>query len=214
MSRNLRLEIGIDYDVDQPDSNYTAWRLVSFGRTNFQDPTRYVKAFNQGTGDVTPANIGLAKKLKVGLAFWLQFHEHSLGRWDLKGEGPQCPWDTVPLAGILLWTGRPGKIGAKTLEGRAEDARNFLEHYNAWANGETYWFRLTGEDGNEIESFGGLIGDEAVSEVVGEELQAGDNVLVIGDAASLRDHLTLPEGVKLVAEVIDQDELVTPEYVI
>src|SRR6185312_15574675 len=91
----------------------------------------------------------------VGLAFWLQYHEHSLGRWDLKGEGPQCPWDTAYLAGILIWTGKPGDIGAKTLEGRAEDARDFLESYNAWANGETFWFRLTDENGEEIESIGG-----------------------------------------------------------
>lgn len=216
MGRNLKLEIGIDYDVDQPDSGYDGWRLVSFGRkhSGYEDPAKYVRAFNQRTGEVTPINIGLAKKLNVGLAFWLQYFEHGLGRWDSKGEGPQCSWDMAPLAGILLWTGKPGDIGVKTLEDRAEDARNFLESFNDWANGETFWFRLSDESGEEIESIGGLIGDEAVSEVIGEALRAGDNVMVEGDAAWLKDHLRLPAGVNLVDEFPDRLEASEAEYAI
>lgn len=202
MGRNLTLQINNDLDVEMPDSWYGGWRLISFGRRHlsYEDPAKYVKAFNEGTGEVTAANIGLARKLNVGLAFWLQYFEHGLGRWDLKGEGPQCPWDTAPLAGILLWTGKPEDIGAKTLEDRAKDSRGFLESYNAWANGETYWFRLASESGEEIESFGGLIGDEALSEVVGESLQSGDKVMVVGDGAWLKNHLMLPEGVTVVEE--------------
>lgn len=103
------------------------------------------------------------------------------------------------MAGILLWTGKPGDIGAKTLEGRADDARDFLESYNAWANGHCYWFSLI-ENDNVIESIGGFIGDEALSEAISESLQAGDNVLVEGDASWLKNHLTLPAGVILVEE--------------
>lgn len=216
MSRNLTLEINHDIDVDVPDSGYDGWKLVSFGRkhANYEEPDKFVKAFDRRTREVTPANLGLTRKLKVGLAFWLSYYEHGLGAWSLIGEGTQCPWDTAYLAGLLVWTGKPGDIGAKTLEGRAEDARDFLEHYNAWANGQTYWFRLTDENGEEIESFGGLIGVEALSEVVGEELQAGDNVLVVGDGAWLRDYLELPGGVKLVAGFADRDEPATLEYAI
>ncbi len=216
MARNLTLEIGIDHDTDCPDSGYDGWRLVSFGRkhANYEDPGKYVRSFNRSTKEVTPGNVGLRRKLEVGLAFWLQFHEHSLGRWDLKGEGPQCPWDSVPLAGILVWTGKPSDIGAKTLEGRAEDARGFLEGFNDWANGNCYWFRLSDENGEEIESFGGLIGSEALSEVVGEELKAGDNVKVEGGASCLKSRLTLPEGVNLVDELPDRLEASEAEYVI
>lgn len=215
MGRNLKLEVGHDLDVDLPDAGYDGWRLVSFGRkhVNHEDPAKYVKAFNQRTGEVTPASIGLAKKLNVGLAFWLQYHEHSLGRWDLKGEGPQCPWDTAPLAGILLWTGKPGDIGPRTLEGRAEDARSFLESFNDWASGNCYWIRLSDEDGEEIESFGGLVGVEAISAFVEDELKAGDNVKVEGDAAWLKDHLQLPEGVRLVDRFADQHEAAAAEHV-
>lgn len=213
MPRNLTLEINHDPDVEPPDSGYDGWRLVSFGKkhSNYEDPAKYVRSFDRRTREVTPANIGLARKLNVGLAFWLSFYEHGQGRWDLKGEGPQCPWDSAPLAGILIWTGKPGDIGARTLEDRAEDTRDFLDSYNAWANGETYWFRLT-ENGEEIESFGGLIGAEALSEVIGEELKAGDTVLVQGDAAWLKENLTLPEGVKVVAEFAH--EAAALEYVI
>ncbi len=216
MPRNLTLTINHDADTDTPDSGYAGWRLVSFGRkhSGYEDPEKYVKAFDRRTHDVTPANIGIAKKLNVGLAFFLSYYEHSLGRWDLKGEGPQCPWDSVPLAGILLWTGTPSDIGAKTLEGRADDARDFLESYNAWANGETFWFRLSDENGDVIEKIGGFIGDEALGEAISESLQAGDNVLIEGEAAWLKNRLQLPEGVNLVDEFPDQLEASEAEYAI
>jgi hypothetical protein len=215
MARNLTLEINHDLDVEQPDSGYDGWRLVSFGRkhSNYQDPDKYVKGFDRRTREVTPANIGLKRKLNVGLAFFLSYYEHGQGAWSLIGEGTQDQWDTAYLAGILLWTGKPGDIGAKTLEDRAEDARDFLENYNAWANGETFWFRLVNKSGEEIESIGGLIGDEALSEVVGEELKAGDNVLVEGDGAWLKNYLSLPDGVNVVDEFPEPDEAAEPEYV-
>jgi len=216
MSRNLRLEINYDYDTDVPDGGYDGWRLVSFGRKHatYEDPEKYVRSFDSRTKEVTAATIGLKKKLHVGLAFWLSYHEHGQGAWSLIGEGTQCPWDTAYLAGLLIWTGKPSDIGAKTLEDRAEDARGFLESFNDWADGNCYWFRLTGENGHEIESIGGLIGSEALSEVIGEELKVGDTVLVEGEGAWLKDYLELPEGVQVVAEFADHDETATPEYVI
>jgi hypothetical protein len=204
MPRNLTLEINHDYDVDQPDSGYDGWKLVSFA--NYEVPDKYVKGFDRRTRKVTPAHIGLAKKLNVGLAYFLSFYEHGLGAWSLIGEGMQDQWDTAYLAGILIWTGKPGDIGAKTHEDRADDARDFLESYNAWSNGETFWFKLTDENGEEIESIGGLVGDEAVSEVVGEALENGDNLMVEGDAAWLKNHLQLPAGVRLVDRFADDVE--------
>jgi hypothetical protein len=216
MVRNLTLEIGHDYDVDVPDSGYDGWKLISFGRrhNNFENPEKFVKAFDRRTRDVTPASIGLQRKLNVGLAFWLSYYEHGDGAWSLIGEGTQDQWNTAYLAGLLTWTGKPGDIGAKTLEDRAKDARDFLENYNDWANGNTFWFRLVKEDGEDIESIGGLIGDEALSEVVGEELKAGDNVLVEGDGAWLKSYLALPDGVNLVDEFPERDEAPEPDYII
>ena len=61
MSRNLKLVIGRDYDVEQPDSGYDGWRLISFGRkhNNYEAPDKYVRAFDQDTREVTAASIGL-----------------------------------------------------------------------------------------------------------------------------------------------------------
>jgi hypothetical protein len=173
-----------------------------------------VKTFDRRTREVKAANVGIARKLKVGLAFWLSYYEHGLGAWSLIGEGLQDQWDTAYLAGLLIWTGKPGDIGAKTLEGRAYDARNFLEHFNDWMNGNCYWFRLADESGEEIEGFGGLIGAEALAEVVGESLQPGDNLMVEGEAAWMKSHLQLPEGVNLVDEFPDRLEASEAEYVI
>ena len=199
-----------------PDSGYDGWRLVSFGRkhSNYEDPAKYVKAFDRGTRTSRRPTSASPRKLNVGLAFWLSYYEHGQGAWSLIGEGTQCPWDTAYLAGILIWTGKPGDIGAKTLEDRAEDARDFLESFNDWANGNCYWFRLTDENGKEIESIGGLIGDEALSEVVGEELKAGDNVKVVGDGALAQEVSALPDGVNLVDEFPDRLEASEAEYVI
>jgi hypothetical protein len=216
MPRNLTLTINTDHDTECPDASYDGWKLVSFGRkhASYEDPAKYVKAFDRRTREVTPANIGLAKKLKVGLVFFLSYYEHGQGAWSLIGEGTQCPWDTAYLAGLLVWTGKPGDIGAKTLEDRAEDARNFLESYNAWANGHCYWYRLTNENGEEIERIGGFIADEALSEAISESLNAGDNVMVEGDGAWLKNNLELPDGVKLVDEFPDRVEASDAEYVI
>ena len=216
MGRNLTLEIEHDIDVEQPDSGYDGWKLISFGRkhSNYEDPDKYVKSFDRGTREVTPASVGLKRKLNVGLAFWLSYYEHGEGAWSLIGEGTQDKWDTAYLAGLLIWTGKPGDIGAKTLEDRAEDARGFLESFNDWMNGNTFWFRLVNEDGEEIEGFGGLIGDQALSEVVGEELKADDNVLVAGEASWLKDYLLVPEGVNLVEEFPEPNEVAAPDYII
>lgn len=212
MGRNLTLQIDTDLDVEMPDSGYDGWKLVSFA--NYEDPDKYVKAFDRRTREITPANIGLARKLRVNLAFFLSYYEHGLGAWSLIGEGIQDQWDTAYLAGLLIWSGKPGDIGAKTVEDRAADARDFLGSYNAWANGETYLFRLSDENGGEIESIGGFIGDEALSEAIGESLQSGDNVKVEGDAVWLKHHLRLPEGVNVVDEFPDQLETSEAEYVI
>ena len=58
------------------------------------------------------------------------------------------------------------------------------------------------------------IGAEALSEVAGEDLLAGDNVMVEGDAAWLKKYLALPDGVNLVDEFAHQNETATAEYVI
>jgi hypothetical protein len=178
------LTIEYDADVERPDSIYDGWKPISFGRRhiNFEHPDRY--RLNQ------PENIGLRRKLDVGLAFWLSYYEHGLCRWSLRGEGPQCRWDSVDIAGLLIWTGKPSDMGAKTYEDRARDARHFLEEYTDWCNGNCYWFSLE-DDQKLLDSCGGFIGMEQLTEAINEALEARDQVIVKGPAADLAPYLRL-----------------------
>src|SRR5262245_26265560 len=144
------LTIGHDPDVDRPGSGYDGWKPVSFGRrhTNFEHPVNYDLSRRE--------NFGLRRKLQAGLAFWLSYYEHGLCNWSLRGEGPRCRWDSVDVAGILIWTGKPSDLGAKTCHARAREARHFLGEYTDWCNGHCYWFSV--DDGDELlHSSGGLV---------------------------------------------------------
>ena len=179
------LTIGYDSDVERPDSGYDGWRPVSFScrHSNFEHPDRYRLQRRE--------NIGLRRKLQVGLAFWLSYYEHSLCKWSLRGEGPQCPWDSVTMAGILIWTGKPAGIGAKTYADRATDARHFLEQYTDWCNGNCYWFSLDDTDGKLLDCCGGFIGTDQLAEAINDVLKDSDRVIVEGEAAYLAKYLSL-----------------------
>jgi hypothetical protein len=212
MGRNLVLCLEHDYDVDCPSDNDCSWKLVSFGRRhgNYEDPDNYLTCNKDG--QLAPANIGLRRKLQVGLAFVLSYYEHGGSEWSLMGEGMQCRWDTTRVAGILLFDGKPNDMGAKTLEDRAKDARGFLEVYNDWANGNTYYIALeTPEefadngwhrDGEVIEdgSCGGFIGLDHAAEFLTEVLEPGDKVKAGGELKDMVQYLKLPEGVELVGQ--------------
>ncbi|HTU23410.1 MAG TPA: hypothetical protein VMG10_35570 [Gemmataceae bacterium] len=178
------LTIGYDHDLERPDSGYDGWKPISFNRrhSNFEHPDRY--RLNE------PENIGLRRRLAVGLAFWLSYYEHGLCRWSLRGEGPQCRWDSVDIAGLLLWTGKPAALGAKSHENRAQDARHFLEEYTDWCNGNCYWFSLE-DDHKLLDACGGVIGAEQLSEAINEALEETDPVMVQGEAADLAPYLHL-----------------------
>jgi hypothetical protein len=184
-ARVKTLTIGYDADVEQPDSGYDGWKPVSFNcrHRNFEHPDRYCLHARE--------NFGLRRKLQVGLAFWLSYYEHSLCRWSLHGGGPQCRFDSVRTAGILIWTGKPSAIGAKTYTDRATDARHFLEQYTDWCNGSCYWFSLDDHEGNLLDSCGGYIGTDQLAEAINESLDDGDRVTVHGDAADLAQYLHL-----------------------
>ena len=182
--RTKTLTIGYDRDTELPDSTYEGWKPISFGHRhiNFEHPDHY--CLNK------PENIGLHRKLEVGLAFWLSYYEHGLCRWSLRGEGPKCRWDSEDVAGLLIWTGKPSDMGAKTYEVRTRDARNFLEEYTDWCNGNCYWFSLE-DDQNLGDSCGGFIGTEQLTEAINEALEDRDQVMVKGEAADLAPYLHL-----------------------
>jgi hypothetical protein len=76
-------------------------------------------------------NPGLRSKLKAGLAHIVSCYAHSGEQWGLIGEVHQCQWDTVRIAGLLVWTGKPSELGRKaTVEQRTQMARNWLHLYS------------------------------------------------------------------------------------
>jgi hypothetical protein len=113
-----------------------AWKLYSFSHKH-----RSYKDRETFFPDGKPT-LALRNKLRVGLAFVLDYYEHGLCCWSLSGNGPSCRWDTARGAGLLVWEHKPSDMGAKSVEDRAKDAAGFLETYTAWANGEVYAYSV------------------------------------------------------------------------
>jgi hypothetical protein len=130
----------------------------------------------------------------------------------------QCRWDTSNRCGILLWEHPPGELGFKMREERAKSARQFLETYNDWANGNCYWYRVEKAelpggplnsddpddldidldllDWEDVDGCGGLIGEDAVVEEIrgaisGDELGDAPIVSIEGDAKWIADFYKL-----------------------
>ncbi len=151
-----------DECCESPAEHDGSWKPYSFStrHSNFKHPRDFNRA-------------ALGRKLQVGTAFLLSYFEHGNCVWSLRGEGPQCPWDNVDVAGVLVWEESPKHMGAKTKEERAKDARAFLEEYTAWCNGECYGFSIKDETDEVIESCGGFLSTkhmlEEIKALVGEE---------------------------------------------
>jgi len=138
-----RLLVAYDSDPINPVEDAGEWELFSFSRRhrNHCDPEIYIKRVDRDSGDAVPANIGLARRLKCGTAFWLSYYEHGMCDWSLLGEGRQCQWDSARLAGILLWKGKIKDL-PKTYEEREKWARGIVEEYTKYCNGQAYGYSL------------------------------------------------------------------------
>lgn len=164
MGRQLVIRIEHDQDVDNPSEDGDGqWQLYSFNtrHVRFKHPDNFT-------------SIGFRRKLQVGLAFKLAYYEHGLCRWSFSGEGPQCPWDSVQFAGVLVWEEAPENMGPKTYDERKKDAAAFLEVYTDWCNGQTYYYVLEDEDGSTVDSCGGFIGLDHLFDGIADAIEPGD----------------------------------------
>lgn len=185
-----------DDSADDPSDFEGAWKLYSFNRRHrsFKDPA----SFTNDNGKTLP---GLRSKLRVGLAFVLDYYEHGACQWSRTSNGPECQFDTAHRAGLLVWERKPKEIGAKTLEARAVDADAFLATYNAWCNGEVYGYSVDEEvtlscghtERRPGDSCFGFYGNDL--KYMGDEIRAalaGDAEFRFeGDADFLKDSLGL-----------------------
>lgn len=177
--RRLLVHVGYDDDTESPSDREAGWgfRLISFGRrhVNHEDPSKFF-------GDNGRPVLWLRNKLKAKTAFFLSYYEHGLCRWPLSGEGPHCQWDSVDVAGLLLWEGKAKDLHPLP-QPRVAAARAFLEEYTDWCNGECYWYSIEDADtGEEVDSCGGFIGWDAVREAITEYTE-GELVRFVGDLA-------------------------------
>ena len=194
------LTVDSDSDPECPLDSPRAWSFVSFHRHNrfFKDPPGLIRV---GNGDVKAVDPGLRSKLRRGLAFVLECYSHSETRYSLKGEGPQCRWDTAPVAGLLIWEHASNEMGAKSCEERAESARLALAEYNAWANGRVFGYSLAPADReaspDAADSCWGFTDAAHMGDAVGRLLKAGDRVRVAGPGKDWFDARGLPGGVEV-----------------
>ena len=139
---------------------------------NFKHPDTF--GLTGRAPNVTSTQPGLRRKLEAGTAFILSCYQHSGIAWSLMGEGMQDRFDTAQVAGLLLQKGRRGETYAH----REQRARDFLEAYNAWCNGEIYVAELQsyleGEenDAKDLETCGGLYGRSGVDAWLRETCEA------------------------------------------
>jgi hypothetical protein len=136
-------------------------------------------------------------KIENGLAFRLQYFEHGLCRWDLAGQGPQCRWDSVQFAGMLILVNPWDGWEELNFNQKQKWAQNFLEVYTNWCNGCCYWYKIEKvtscehcghEILEDVDSCGGYIGYKDVKEAIKEALTfehkenevKAENVEVVG----------------------------------
>jgi hypothetical protein len=200
--KNAIVTIDHDPDVENP-LEYDSWKVHSFcsRHSNYEHPSELGLGLYLGSDGLPPVeNIGLKRKLEVGTAFILSYYEHGQGCWSLKGEGPQCRFDSTQIAGLLVWEGKPKDCGwaselepdgssrrskfEKTIEARAKNARSTLEVYNEWCNGHCYQYSIkeydeeTEEEGEDIDSSSGFIGDKHLMDGIRDAIR-GTGVRIV-----------------------------------
>lgn len=176
------LQVTVEYDHDSENpSDWGGWKFVSFNRQrgDYERQRDYVDRADNG--EIVPVNIGIRRKLSCGTAFLVSAYEHSGIVYSLRGEGMRCRFDISDVAGIMLWQDKPKDLGP--MADREKYARGFLESYNAWVNGEVYGYMITDENGADVDSCWGFIGDaEHVAENIRAVL-AGREYELTGEAA-------------------------------
>lgn len=158
------LRVWYEDDAESPNE-WGIWRLSSFNfrHRNFIHPEGLITREGEG------ATIGICRKLEVGTAFVLSYYEHGGCVWSLMGEGPQCRFDGARVAGYLEYL--EPKYLPRGYAAREALARDFLETYNRWANGQVYCLEV--EDGDESDTLGGVYNlERELEDLVGPNWKA------------------------------------------
>jgi len=162
--RKLVVRVQLDEDVESPMDQDGQWTLYSFSRKHktYRDPESLGLGELEANGRPRILSLGLRRKLEVGLAHFVAYFEHGSCRWSLTNDPtrPNCRWDSVSVAGLLVWENKPEDMGARTYEDRAKDAASFLETFTSWCNEDCYYYTIEDEAGEVVGSCGGYIGPD------------------------------------------------------
>lgn len=215
----MRLVINNDSDAESP-LECSPWTLVSFNKKHFSygDHVEYVDP-RAGAGGSPRAQSGIREKISASTAFWLDYFEHGQCAWSFLGEGTQCRWDTSRCAGIILGD----YLDLKNLSHgeRRQDAKDMLDLYTSWCNGNVYEYSLVPELGcshcNHIRldwddatwHSGWFDADEMFEDICTEVTNSGEKVTGIsGDAASLVAHSHIKFDMSEVKTTKEKDRLI------
>lgn len=176
---------------DGPDKQDGQWTIHSFSsrHTNFAEPESVGLSMDLDEKRFPViTDKALKKKFEKGLAFFLTYHEHGNCEWSLnRGAGVPTGvmFDTVNVAGLLVWNHPASDMGAKTVEERAKDAAAFLRVYTDWCNGETYEYAIKGyskcgecghdKDEEDLEASCGFIGSDDLVSAINEAVSGLDD---------------------------------------
>ncbi len=201
MSERYRVTIG--YDEAGAECPCHAWDTVYQMVSGKRHDTHALDAGGHPTGVDYSLTTDEFKALAA--PYTLSVYEHSGIKYSLSGEGPPDygGWDTAEGGAVLVVKAEArDEWEAMSVEQRIANARGFLNEFNAWANGEVYWFGIAsletcnlGEthEVGEFNAMGGFYGspeDSGLLEAIAGELPGGatpEGLEVTGDASYLAD---------------------------
>ena len=164
----MRAILKIDHDdasQDSPNDWEGGWKLYSFCRDHksYKNPEELgiSECYRDGRHTLSKA---LRNQLDSRKAFVVSYHKHGDVVWALPADIPKCRFDTVLTAGLL--TNRPDSL--KTDAEAEKSAKQFLQAYTQWCNGDIWWYSWEAAgDENAEESCGGFYGlDDLIDGII------------------------------------------------
>jgi hypothetical protein len=175
---------------------FCGWEVYSFSHrhVNYKHPDEFGLYYDRENRSLETTNIGLRRKLDVGLAFLLSYFEHGVGAWGRQGvfsHLPDAMWDCARFAGIALWVEKAKDCPAKTYSERAKLLDEYLENFTAVWNGDIYECVFVDDETDDM--FGlGIYGGHHFKEMAKEIAQVVGNkpFEIVGDVPrSMKENL-------------------------
>lgn len=168
--KGFMIYIAPDEYIDSP-TDWGNYEIVTFFRNRYITDTD-IEEYYTDNGKLKPQ---YQAKMRAGKLFPIDVYEHGGTAYSLSGEGMQCRWDTSSNAGLIIFN--DDYIKGVSYEKRKEYARQDLQEYTMWANGDVYGYSIEDKDGNEIDSLGGCYGYdyclESAQEYIDDLIQNG-----------------------------------------